>query len=84
MMWGSALLIIPILSEGKTSVSLYLPAANWYDWYSLAHIKESSEEKGTYVTLPAPKDTIPLLLRGGNIVPMQKPNITTSAQLVFY
>ncbi|PSN56866.1 Lysosomal alpha-glucosidase [Blattella germanica] len=73
-MWGSALMIIPVLEEGKTQVTAYLPDALWYDYYTLSLIKNNSSK----VTFPAPLDTIPLLIKGGNIIPTQTPNTTTT------
>ena len=82
MLWGSALLIAPVLAQGQSSVTLHLPAANWYDWYTLTKIDGPSESQSAQVTLDAPIDTIRLLLRGGYILPMQNPEKTTTAQYV--
>ncbi|XP_046402984.1 lysosomal alpha-glucosidase-like isoform X2 [Ischnura elegans] len=74
-LWGSGFMIVPVLDEGKTAVDAYIPKGIWYDFYSKEVI--SSSETGHMVTLPAPADTIPLLVRGGTIIPMQAPNMTT-------
>ncbi|XP_066997663.2 lysosomal alpha-glucosidase [Anabrus simplex] len=76
-LWGPALMIVPVLSEGKTSVLAYLPQAIWYNWYTLAPITEIGSNG--WITLEAPLDTIPLLVRGGYVLPMQAPNMTTTA-----
>lgn len=55
-------------------VSPYLPSGIWYDFYTRA----SLESKGENYNLSAPLDTIPLLLRGGHILPMQSPLMTTT------
>lgn len=73
-LWGSALMIVPVLEEDKTDVSAYLPAAVWYDFYTLAVVPAS----GAQHTLPAPLDTIPILIRGGSVIPTQTPNVTTT------
>jgi lysosomal alpha-glucosidase len=73
-LWGSALMIVPVLEEGKTDVSAYLPDALWYDFYTLASVPA----RGTHHTLSAPLDTIPLLIQGGSIIPTQTPNTTTT------
>jgi len=73
-LWGSALMIVPVLEEVKTDVSAYLPDALWYDFYTLASVAGG----GTRHTLSAPLDTIPLLIRGGSIIPTQTPNTTTT------
>uniref|UniRef100_A0A1B6F1T2 P-type domain-containing protein n=1 Tax=Cuerna arida TaxID=1464854 RepID=A0A1B6F1T2_9HEMI len=74
-LWGSALLIAPILSEEKTYATAYLPAGRWYDFYTYRPINS----KGSTYLLPKQMDMIPLLLSGGNIVPTQQPNTTTTA-----
>lgn len=71
-LWGSGLYIIPVLEQGATSVNAYLPNARWFD------LKTGLEIIGTDVTLDAPYDTIPLLLRGGSIIPTQDPAVTTT------
>ncbi|CAG2059891.1 unnamed protein product [Timema podura] len=73
-LWGSDLLIVPVLEENATQVSTYLPQSLWYDFYTSALVSHG----GKNVTLDAPLDTIPLLVRGGSILPMQEPNVTTT------
>nr|CAD7577903.1 unnamed protein product [Timema californicum] len=74
-MWGSGLLIAPVLTEATTQVDIYLPSAQWYDFYTGALLTSG----GADTTLDAPLDTIPLLVRGGHILPMQEPGMTTTA-----
>ncbi|EFN71395.1 Lysosomal alpha-glucosidase [Camponotus floridanus] len=73
-LWGSALMINPVLEENKTNIDVYVPYGLWYDYYSL----DSFFSFGTYHTLYAPIDKIPLLIRGGSILPAQKPGATTT------
>ncbi|KAJ8686732.1 hypothetical protein QAD02_022526 [Eretmocerus hayati] len=73
-LWGSCLLISPVLDEGKTEVDAYFPRGFWYNYYSM----ESSFSVGKNVTLDAPLDTIPLHVRGGCILPAQEPSTTTT------
>nr|CAD7408167.1 unnamed protein product [Timema poppensis] len=73
-LWGSDLLIVPVLEENATQVSTYLPQSLWYDFYTSALVSHG----GKNVTLNAPLDTIPLLVRGGSILPMQEPSATTT------
>jgi lysosomal alpha-glucosidase len=71
-------MIFDLFAQGKTDVSAYFPDALWYDFYTLASVPAS----GTRHTLSAPLDTIPLLIRGGSIVPTQAPNTTTTERYV--
>jgi alpha-glucosidase (family GH31 glycosyl hydrolase) len=34
-MWGPALLISPVLEQGKLSVDVYIPDDVWYDYYNV-------------------------------------------------
>ncbi|XP_054838775.1 sucrase-isomaltase, intestinal [Eublepharis macularius] len=74
-MWGSALLISPVLDEGAVTVNAYIPSARWYDYYTGKYIGVRKQFK----ELPAPLDHINLHIRGGYIIPWQEPNITTTA-----
>lgn len=77
-LWGSALMIAPVLVEDTLHVEIYLPSSLWYNYYSFELVSTGGE----WVDLPAPLDTIPLLLRGGHIIPSQSPNVTaTSSRL---
>jgi alpha-glucosidase (family GH31 glycosyl hydrolase) len=46
-MWGSSLLISPVLEENKRSVFAYFPKARWFDYYSGAEIMETQRSKQT-------------------------------------
>ncbi|XP_077970548.1 maltase-glucoamylase-like [Styela clava] len=74
-MWGSALLITPVLTEATTSVEGYFPAGRWFDYYNGEELSEW--ENGKMLTLNAPLDHINLHLYGGNIIPTQEPALTT-------
>ncbi|XP_020288298.1 lysosomal alpha-glucosidase-like [Pseudomyrmex gracilis] len=73
-LWGRSLMINPVLEENKTDVVVYVPHGLWYDYYTV----QSFFSLGEYYILPAPIDTIPLLIRGGSILPAQTPGVTTT------
>ncbi|KAL1517514.1 hypothetical protein ABEB36_001270 [Hypothenemus hampei] len=73
-LWGSGLLIVPVLQEGATSVNAYFPQGLWYDYYT----KNTTESKGQYINVSAPLDTIPVFVRGGNILSQQEARPTTT------
>lgn len=56
-------------------MDVYLPAGIWYDYYNTDATIRSS---GARYNLSAPLDTIPVLVRGGFILPQQSPNQTTT------
>ena len=65
-MFGPSILVNPVMSAGKTSREVYLPTGTtWYDFWN-----GKSTTGGQSVTARAPRDTIPLYVRAGSIVPM--------------
>ncbi|XP_050163983.1 sucrase-isomaltase, intestinal [Myiozetetes cayanensis] len=72
-LWGPALLISPVLQQNAVTVRAYLPSARWYDYYT----DENVGLTGQYRVFPAPLDHINLHIRGGHILPWQKPARTT-------
>jgi len=71
-MIGSSILISPVVDPGRTTVLAYLPQDNWYDFYS-NHLQDSNG----WISLDAPLEKINIHIRGGSIIPMQKPGYTT-------
>ncbi|CAF0715427.1 unnamed protein product [Brachionus calyciflorus] len=73
-LWGSNLLISPVITQGRTTVNVYIPPeARWFDYYNGKEIDFKT------TVLPAPRDFIPLHVRGGAILPIQEPGINTDA-----
>ena len=44
-MWGPALLISPVLEQGKLSVDVYIPDDVWYDYYTVSEINNGLNSK---------------------------------------
>ncbi|KAI9847935.1 MAG: hypothetical protein M1837_001452 [Sclerophora amabilis] len=66
---STGLLAKPVTTEGATAVDVYLAdEATYYDYWDYTQHRSTSGG-GTTVTISAPLDKIPLLLRGGSIVP---------------
>lgn len=63
--WGQNLLVAPVVERGATSRDVYLPAGDWYDWWT-------NEKLGgqRVVTRTVDLKTMPLYVRAGAIVPM--------------
>ncbi|XP_029294146.1 LOW QUALITY PROTEIN: lysosomal alpha-glucosidase [Cottoperca gobio] len=74
-LWGSSLLISPVLEQGAVELSAYLPAGTWYS----LHSGQPFYSTGQYLLLPAPLDTINAHVREGHIIPQQEPALTTAA-----
>jgi len=64
-LFGPAILVAPVYTEGATSRTVYLPKATWYDFWT-----GSIAEGGRRVQADAPLDKMPLFVRAGLIVPM--------------
>jgi alpha-glucosidase len=64
-LWGDDLLVAPVTREGASAWPVYLPAGGWYDFWTGAR-----HEGPGGVTLEAPLERLPLLVRAGAIVPM--------------
>lgn len=68
-LWGASLLISPILFEDQMTLSYYVPAGRWYDFYTgLLTVGPVTKEMKVY-----PDTKIQLHIRGGSILPMQEP-----------
>ncbi|SLM35122.1 glycoside hydrolase family 31 protein [Lasallia pustulata] len=76
---GPAIMVTPVLVQGATTVDGVFPGIRkgevWYDWYSQQAV---SAAPGENVTIPAPLGTIPIYVRGGYVLPMQQPAMTTT------
>ncbi|KAM4628069.1 sucrase-isomaltase, intestinal [Polymixia lowei] len=72
-LWGPALLITPALEQGAIAVDGYVPDTRWYDY----HTAKDVGVRGKVVSMPTPLDHINLHIRGGHILPWQKPENNT-------
>lgn len=68
-MFGDALLVAPVLTEGATSRSVYLPAGAWFDFASGQ--RYSGGRKITVKTDSTKWSDIPLFVRKGSILATQ-------------
>lgn len=64
---GDALLVCPIVTEGALQRQITLPHTGWYSFWD-----DKFFEGGQEVTLKAPLETIPLLVKAGTILPMEE------------
>jgi alpha-glucosidase len=61
---GDALLVAPVVADKVTQRDVYLPAGVFHDFYTGAAFTGP-----TTVTLPAPLGRVPILVRGGSVLP---------------
>lgn len=75
--YGPSLLINPVTQESSTSVSFYLPNDIWYD-FATYKLVPGAGNTITYINVPV--TSIPILVRGGSIIPLRvKSAMTTRA-----
>ncbi len=67
-MFGPAIMVNPIYKYGERSRKVYMPKGQtWYDLFSGNVVSSTG---GETKTLDAPYESIPLLVRGGSIIPV--------------
>lgn len=72
-LWGSHLLIAPVIYEGHTTKDVYLPPSErWFNYHTGAEMKT----RGSIIE-QAPRNYLPLYLRGGSIIPHQESAMNT-------
>ncbi len=64
-LWGSDMLIAPVVQKGETERRVYLPKGLWYDFWSNRSF-EGQQKVDRYVDL----STIPIYVKAGSILPM--------------
>jgi alpha-D-xyloside xylohydrolase len=64
-LFGPAILVNPVTEQGVTTRHLYLPNADWYDFWN-----GERQTGGHYIDAPAPLSRIPLYVRAGSIIPL--------------
>ncbi|DBA02690.1 TPA: hypothetical protein N0F65_010515 [Lagenidium giganteum] len=74
-MLGDALLVTPVLYQGASSITGYVPAGTWYNLFDSKRITS----KGKKFTWNVKLDDMPVHVRGGSIIPMYQASLTTTA-----
>jgi alpha-glucosidase len=74
-LFGSELLVAPVLWEGFKGREVYLPAGDWYDYRSGKHYKG-----GSSFHVAAPIDSIPIFVRGGGFI-FRQPVVQNTGQM---
>jgi len=64
---GNALLVAPVLQPGAHSRDVRLPAGTWYEFHD-----DTMHRGPGRVVLEAPLERIPLLVRGGTVLPLEE------------
>jgi alpha-glucosidase len=65
---GSDLLIAPVMEPGMDRRMAYIPAGDWWDWWTGEKV-----QGGRHAIVSGPFGQPPLFVRAGAVVPMQRP-----------
>ncbi|KAH8428331.1 glycoside hydrolase family 31 protein [Aspergillus melleus] len=75
---GPSVMVVPVLEPQVDTVKGVFPGVGhgevWYDWYTQQAV---DAQPGVNTTIPAPLGHIPVFIRGGSVLPMQEPALTT-------
>uniref|UniRef100_A0A674BN20 Maltase n=1 Tax=Salmo trutta TaxID=8032 RepID=A0A674BN20_SALTR len=72
-LWGKHLLITPVLDPGVERIQAYVPDAVWFDYETVKRMTFRKQQVEMYL----PADKLGLHIRGGAILPIQRPAVTT-------
>src|SRR5579864_2394057 len=64
-LWGRDVLVAPVVEQGATSRSVYLPKGTWHDFWT-----GERTEGGKEIVRDVDLETMPLYVRGGAILPL--------------
>uniref|UniRef100_A0A8C6NTP1 alpha-glucosidase n=1 Tax=Nothobranchius furzeri TaxID=105023 RepID=A0A8C6NTP1_NOTFU len=73
-LWGKHLLITPVLDPGVDTIRVYIPDAVWYDYETMERLTDRRKHVDMYL----PADKLGLHIRGGAVLPTQRPEVTTT------
>jgi len=86
-LFGPDMLAAPVFSPGATSRSLYLPRGGWIDLWRSATYREADGslrlgqarvlDGGRDVSVPAPLEQLPLMVRAGALLPLLPADVDT-------
>lgn len=63
-LWGKNVLVAPVVEKGATTRQVYLPAGDWYDFWTRERL-----EGGREISRAVDLETMPLYVRAGSILP---------------
>ena len=76
--FGSSILVSPVIDEDATSVSIYLPNDEFYDFYTYEPVNGGAS---THDLANVGFTSIPLHIRAGSIIPMRSESSNTTTAL---
>ena len=77
-LWGRDLLVAPVFKPGATTRDVYLPKGDWYDFWTNEKISG-----GRTITRPVDLATMPIFVRAGAILPLDRHVLVNHADAAF-
>jgi len=74
--WGRDMLIAPVFEKNAVSRDVYLPAGDWYDWWT--NTKESGQRT---ITRKVDLATMPIYVKAGAIIPFDPVRAYTAEEI---
>jgi alpha-glucosidase/alpha-D-xyloside xylohydrolase len=75
-LWGRDLLVAPVVEKGATTRRVYLPAGDWYDWWTKERLHGAR-----WIERPVTLETMPMFARAGAIIPLDPVRQYTSQKV---
>lgn len=87
-LWGSGLMIAPVVEEKVREREVYFPPGNWFNFNGSERVTfdtnngsdNSLTSVGEKKTIKLDLDEIGVYVRGGSVIPVQEPKMTTTEQ----
>jgi sulfoquinovosidase len=86
-LFGPDLLAAPVHQPGQTRRDVYLPSGHWIDFWRALSYRDANGalrlrraptlKGGRRITVPAPLEQLPLMIRAGAILPLLPPTVQT-------
>ena len=80
------IIVAPVLHQHKKTINIFLPYCDegWFDYFSFEFIST-----GGWVTIEAPINKIPIIIRGGTLIPKLKvvfnqPHLASIAEIILF
>ena len=74
-LWGSELLVAPVLTQGAIERKVVFPQGKWIDYSNPLKVYDGGSE----ITYPAPLDVLPLFVKAGAFLPMAEYSMESTA-----
>lgn len=75
-LWGSSILVAPVMTKGAVSRKVVFPSGEWIDWNNIS----KTYRGGTTATVAAPLNTLPLFVKSGSFIPQYTQKIENTSK----